>query len=568
MYKRLFIFFVLFPVCFSGCSFDKKEIKNVDNTAPLRLSEMQIMGYWMSPDSANNTYEFFSAETEDFNLNPTELKTGRILHKGTVLNQFYWNIENDGSLNLHVVDSKCNARPLTSCELFRSEKIVVRGSLGRGTIWAIELDSNSDGVVDNLIEGSYQKKSIDPSLFPSGEFFLNYYENFSVALRGNIESKKLTIEFPGVFWGVTPLSDAMPLVADLPKGKIENIEFKGGVNTAVKYKQQLNVNGIGATEFVVKMWYDRVVMFASEEGKYSITYDVFREVQVPAGMNPDLIDQSQVPKHKTEARVVNLIDKFIAGKPINAGETFYSLIKLDFNLNLAGDGGGNKIVFLSDGKGKVYRQDLYKNKYSEMRDFSWQQDADGAINLTFPGLGQGVVRFIKAIGGGYQVLFDLPITGSERRRYFVHDWIKDEGIVDMSQFIPGHFIVGSNDGTTFFEVIFHHDHKVSVSVEGVEGYWFKDSDGSIMSYQCIDLQERPVTGYDECYSMFEHVGSENSKASYAHIRRIAFLHHEGNEFSAAYDASVWGGLFGIVEREYMGFNWTYRWRRVGDAPIQ
>ncbi len=185
------------------------------------------------------------------------------------------------------------------------------------------------------------------------------------------------------------------------------------------------------------------------------------------------------------------------------------------------------------------------------------QATDGTLTVTFDNGLSGTIRFISAFAGGYRVLFTLPhpVLGKEHR---MHDMFIETPSILTEKDFPGRYIVHSVDGVSHNEMVLHAD-KTATGVVG--GHWFQDTNGDLVSYECTDLKGVDIPSYADCDATFN---TDFSQVSFSHIRRLRFMHREGNTFLVKYDANVYGARFSIVDRDYWGIAWTYRITRIGD----
>ncbi|PLY40175.1 hypothetical protein CSZ94_22415 [Janthinobacterium sp. ROICE36] len=506
--------------------------------------DMEVAGYWEAQDPASESYAFYKAPTE-FPYDP--VKTGRTYKAGSLVSRFFWELTSDGAIKINTVGLACDSRPLNLCAVTGTTIIKAYGPAANAE-WRLRSDSNNDGVVDADTTAKYTRKEIELSARPKGEFFLKRSDTFDLTTPGMIEGSTISLV-------LSELTEPVILSGTFTDGKKHHVSIAAGEATAVAGTRTFSVGG-KSLRLPVKMWYDNVQISAAGDG-YLLEYEIRRKAQLPADVKAADVDQLEAyerPQLRTEA--FGLIDKFIPGPVINAGEKYYSFVLLDFNPDWVSGGGANTIEFSDGNHGTISHHDLIKGKYSEERQFTWSRRADGTLVYDF-GFGIEVTaRFIKAVNGGYQVLYSIP-DPNVGMRYVVHDMVKDAPVAVTEASVPGSYVFTSSDGLTDIHMTLHKDKTVSGSVGG---HWFFDTNGDVVSFECTDLNGRELSRYEDCLNSFDHL----STSAFSHIRRLRFMHKDGQNYQVKYDASVYGERFQVVNRDYFTISWTYRWRRIGD----
>lgn len=509
--------------------------------------DAQVAGYWSAQDTASESYAFYKAPTE-FPYDP--VKTGRSYKEGALVSRFFWELTADGGIKVSTVSLACDSRPLNLCPVTGTTLIKAYGSAASPE-WRLLVDANNDGVVDRKLAGKYSRMQVDLAARPKGEFFLKRSENFDLTTPGVIDGSKVSLV-------LSELAAPVTVTGNFTEGKKHHVDLTAGESTAVSSTRTFNVRG-QPTRLAVKMWYDNVQLSAAQDG-YLLEYEIRRKVQLPADVNPADVDQLatyEQPQARTEA--FGLVDKFIQGPAIKSGEKWYSFVLLDFNPDWVSGGGGNTIEFADAKSGVISHRDLIKDKYSEERFFNWSQRADGTLVYDF-GFGIEVTaRFIKQVNGGYQVLYSIP-DPNVGMRYVIHDMVKDAPVAVTEESVPGRYVFTSSDGLTEVYMTLHKDKRVTGSVNG---YWFLDTNGDVVSYECTGLDGRELSRYQDCFNSFDNLAA----STFSHIRRLRFMHKNGDNYQVKYDASVYGERFSVVDRDYFTISWTYRWRRVGDEVL-
>lgn len=517
--------------------------------APVAIPfDVEVAGYWDTKDAATESYAFYKAPTE-FPYDP--VKTGRTYKSGSLASRFFWEIDSEGAIKVSTISLACDSRPLNLCTVTGTTIIKAFGTAANPE-WRLRSDTNNDGVVDSETTGQYSRKQIDLAAQPKGEFFLKRSDTFDLTTPGIIDGAKVMLT-------LSELTEPVTLSGIVSEGKKHHVDLAAGETTAVAGTRTFTIRG-QSTTLGVRMWYDNVQLSATGDG-YVLEYEIRRKAVLPAGVNPAEVDQLETYERvqkRTEA--FGLVDKFVQGPAIKQGETYYSFVLLDFDPEWVSGGGGNTIKFTKGNSGTISHHDLVKGKYSEERQFTWSQRPDGTLVYDF-GFGIEVTaRFIKPVNGGYQVLYSIP-DPYVGMRYVIHDMVKDAPVALTEATVPGHYVFTSSDGLTDVHMTLHKNKTVSGSVGG---YWFFDTNGDVVSYECTDLSGRELSRYEDCLKSFDNL----SDSAFSHIRRLRFMHKDGdNNFQVKYDASVYGARFQVVDRDYFTISWTYRWRRVGDETL-
>jgi hypothetical protein len=516
------------------------------------FNPQDMTGAWVPNTAGNEVYEFYSYATDApyaANNAPVE-KTGRVYKAGGLESFFTWSAQADGAIKLRLSSRTCIERPISTCPATGSATIAASGDAAQGASWSVSSDDNGDGVVDRKVSDVYKRQELDLSKLADGEFFLQRGELFDVSFSGNVSNKKLSIRL---------IDTATPVMAtaELDPAKRRSLALSAGAPVAV-WQSFTGADG-AKVRLPVKMWYENIKLMAAANGGFILEYDFHRDVQPPAPV--DATVQAAIAEFELvqkKSRSLALVDKFVRGPVIAPLDRFNTLLQLDFNINWVTGSAGNEVVFTSRTDGVVSHTDFNHGKYSESRAFKWVQKEDGSVVMTFTNGLAVTMRFIKPIAGGHRVLFTLPdaLLGT---RYTSHDFVKESAASAIAESeLPGRWAFIKDDGVTINEVTLNRD-KTTTGIIG--GYWFLDTNGDVVSYECTDLQGRQISSYAECDATFN---TDFSSVSFAHIRRLRFMHKDGNDYAVKYNGNVWGARYGVVDRDYFMIAWTYRFKRIGD----
>jgi hypothetical protein len=537
----------------------------------------QVVGLWTpAGGSARPAFEFFGSATES----PYDktLRTGRLWQDRQVASLFVWSLQNDGTITLNLVSPSCASRPLSSCAVTGTARITASGKRTQDSSWNIDFDNDGDGKVDARSADTYHRQEIDLSSLGEGEFFLTRLDNaiFDGPMRGAVSGTSLSLR-------LEDLDRPMTASASGFAGKRDTLALAAGESAAVTVNQNFYVVGSGYRIMPVKQWFDQVSLSASNNGAYALSFEMHRQVQLPDGVTRA---QVQIDSGSSRAgladyeavtsstQVVGLIDRFISAPSIRSQDRFY--VSLDLNFTRTGE--ANDLLFTSATEGMVTsRLAHHPDAVSEQRSFTWRQRADGAVVLSFAAYGDVVLHFIKAISGGYQVLYERPDTGFGAS-YRVRDFLRDAAPVLDASNLAGRYVFSSTaalpSGSHEYSVTFHRNHTVSGAVGG---YWFQDANGDLVGYECTDTFGRDISDYATCAAALDNTASVN----FAHVRRLRFVNRDGNALQARYNASVYGTrtflfyppsgdpvraskFFTAVGAPVQSTALTYRFVRVGD----
>ena len=564
---------ILLSACGSGGSGTAHTASEV---VTVSADKQQIVGYWTPSDPSGDAYEFFSSATESpFD---TALRTGRILRNGNVLNTFLWDMRNDGTIVLNLSSADCPYRPLSSCPSTGTVAITASGSSTQDALWSISFDDNGDGVSDRKVSDRFHRVEIDLSTLRAGPFWLHHINNeqFDAPLQGSVSGGTLSVR-------LEDLDQAVTVSAAGFTAKQATIHLDAAAQSSITVAHSFYITGSGYTDLPVKQWADQATLSASANGNYTLSYLLHRQVQLPSGVDRAQVEADNGTLRYTLAdyeadqsvtRVVGLISQFVAAPAVQAGQRYYLSMELNFQKARA----GNDLLFSSATDGVVSDTLAHHPALiSEQRNFSWSARDDGSLALNFPGYGEVDLHFIKPIIGGYQVLYTLPDQGYGPA-YRIRDMIRDAPpVVDASN-LAGRYVFNSTDelvtGSHEYSVTFHRDHTVSGAVGG---YWFQDTNGDLVGFECSTLAGQDISDYATCAASLDNPAA----MSFAHVRRLRFVARDGNIFQAKYNATVYGTrsfLFypptgdPVLTKKFFtapgaqpdSVALTYRFERVGD----
>lgn len=509
--------------------------------------DTQVLGAWIAGQDGGDAYEFYPS-TLDVPYT-TDLKTGRVFNNGKLKSHFTWDIQTDGSIKLSNVDASCDERPFKLCKVVASATIVRAGASLEAARWTLAIDDNADGVIDRNVSDSYKRKELDLAALKQGEFFLQRGDVFDRAHVGKVEGSKISIRMPDQ---VTPVQ----VSADIVPGKHKSVTFTTGEATTVMTAASFTVKDVGTRRLPVKTWLSNFEVAAGVQGGFIVNFDLHSQIQIPAEIAREQVVIGDYEKVQKKTRSFGLIQDFVHGPTIVAGSKYSTYIHLDYNREWVTGAAGNEIEFTSATNGITRHIDPNNGKFNESRNFTWIQNADGSVKLTFGNGLSILMRFTKAVNGGHQVIFltPHPVLGIE---YWLHDFLPEVAPVMTEQNLPGSYTFNNNNGITRSNVTFNKDKTVTGVVNG---FWFIDTNGVVVSWECTDLLGKTIASYAECLAKF----NDRTQLSYSHIRRMRFMHKDGNDYQVKYDGAVWGGIFTPPEWEYYTISWTYRWVRVGN----
>lgn len=531
---------------------DLEEVK-VDESGKIKNIENNIVGYWFSENPENPEYEFF-ASAFDVDFEPS-VKQGRIFEGGKQVSSFYWQLQNDGTIELSIVDTLCNARPLNFCQSIGKVKITATGSSLSNAVWNIRYE-DSNGLNRKNIKNRYSKKYVNFSDSTDGGFVFSKREVFDFPIAGEIKDNKISL---WVDWSTRDFSKRIKLSANFNREGKDDIVFQTGENVSFYENRRFLVDGIGYLDLPVKSWYENVILSASNDDRYSLRYELHRKIELPEGLNIASVHLDGYRLLIKGSDSYEFIQQFIQGPVVKSTDRFFSFLDADIGDPIRTFGGaGNELVFISNEQVEVRLTDNVDGARTNTgsRSYTWNQNVDGSLFLDSPE-SKIEVKFIKAIPGGYNVLFKYSYGGYSR-----HDLILDAAPVVNESTFPGRYMFLSNDGYTIVEVIFHKDKTVTSNPPIVNGHWFQDTNGDIISFECTTLERRDVTSYSECYDDFNRLND----MAFVHIRRLGFIHKDGDNYKIKYSASFYGDVFDTtaLSDDYLSLAWTYRWVRIGD----
>ena len=509
-----------------------------------------VTGYWTPANPANPAYEFFTSPT----YAPYDFaeQTGRVLRNGQQTQVFYWTIDTAGTITIVTVDPNCTTAPINLCVPTGGQTIIASGSTTQNSSWTVSTYATADGAPSGSFTDTYHRAAIDLSNLPQGQLFLTHQNNlvFDTPISGNVSGSSMTLrldDFP------TPIT----LKASGVDGSQNSVAFQADSSNSVTNNQQFMVTGQGYVSMPVQQWFENVSLSASANGGYALTYEMHQKVQVPSNINAALVQIGSAEAVQRISTLVSAVPPFVSGVSVQAPAKYFASLELNFqNANA-----GNQLQFTDADNGNVsYSVAETPGVPAESRNFTWVQQNDGTILMTIPGYGEVDLHFIQPIQGGYQVLYSKP-DPNYGTTYRIRDLLYDGAPAVTAQSLPGQYTFTSisplPNGSHTYNLTFHRDGSVSGEVGG---YWFIDSNGDVVSYECTALDGHSINNYATCVAAL----NDTADYSFVHIRRAHFVAGDGLNFQSRYDGSVYGGQFTAQGAPVSTFELTYRWLRVGD----
>ncbi|MBY0572438.1 MAG: hypothetical protein K2P84_02050 [Undibacterium sp.] len=511
------------------------------------LAADQIPGYWKANNKDAESYEFYQgSHTAPY----VTIKSGSIFQGTQYVGMFYWTSASDGSIKMTKVAPACDLRPISQCPITGLVTAYPGNVTAEGANWKFAYDDNHDGVVDRTVSDEYKHPNVDLSSLAQGDFYLSKGEVFSSPWLGLRSGNQLGIRIE-VAGQPVPLSLAVPATPSL------SVTLNGaGEPSAVKTSSTFTMKDGSRLSIPIKVWTENVTLSAGANNGFILEYAFHRKVMFPKDVDPNNVDVKDFETPQQRSASFARVDQFIHGPTIRANDRFATLLPADFDPDWALLGAGNEINFTSATEGNLSHIDFHNGLYSEHRKFSWKQKDDGRVVMSFISGLEITMRFIKDINGGYQVVYTIPHP-TLGLTFFQHDLIRDNLLTLSDSELEGRYVFISTDGLTRNELILHKDKRVSGVVAG---FWFRDTNGDVVGYECTDLQEKEIADYDQCYAQL----NDTSKVSYVHLRRLKFMQKNGNEFLVKYNAALYGERWGVLNRDYMTASLTYRFIRVGN----
>jgi len=548
-------FIVLLSLILFGCN--EQSDATVGDTAQvdLALKEALLVGVWQPSSNENLSFEFLSSVEKGTRDN--SLKTGRTYKNGILRDLFYWNLQSNGIVTLNIVSKNCNSRPISWCEVLNKTAIQSSGSQLDNLSWEISSDTNADNIVNDVLTEKYQKKVIDFTSITQGDFYLTTFEsNFSHAIPAQINSTSvaLSLDYLGT-----------PIVVTGEVSNEENYQVTLTSDQKLTSTKNFYVQDVGYQDFTIKSYFENIILTSSIGNNFTVSYDIVREVVYPAGMDASTVQLDDLVALDKRTRYYSVVDSFIAVPEILSSDKFYSYIVDQFSYSKANGGGSNEIVFDTASTGVLNYKDLYQDKYSEEKPFSWRITDSNFLELAMDDGFIITVKFIEQTLGGYIALLAYQPPGDVDPYFTKHEFLFDDSYPAFTDAFPGRFEFMSDDGFSKIFIDFKADHTLETNAPGVGGYWHLDENDNLISYECSTLNNKDIEDYQSCYESLGEVKTDDRYTNFSHIRVARILHREGNDFKVKYNANVWGGPFGIVDSDYLGISWTYHWKRIGDV---
>jgi hypothetical protein len=522
---------------------------SVDRAPILKLGVQELVGHWTPSDSKYPEYDFYSSTTEvPFN---TGLKTGRVFEKGSLAGIFYWEVQPSGSIELKMVSVNCFQRPLSQCPVLGSQTITLKGYYPSRSTWTIAFDRNADGVADSKASIVYNQAKIKSFLPSSQELYLVHDDNsvFDTPISGKMVNSLLSVRLDDFKKPITLTSLAC-------RNGNQRITFLAGDSYSSEGTKDFFVSSMGDKTFLVKEWYENVVLLARGDKQFILEYELHRKVQIPSDIMIESVQLNDFEKVEKKSSIVSLVDTFSPGVSVQSLSHYFVSMELGFSTANA----GNDLYFSSPTEGHLSVTPPHQETPAETHKFTWVQEDNGTIRLKFNDLGDVFLRFIKKIEGGYQVVYSVP-SSDYGHTYRIRDFLLDGTADVQEQSLPGVYkfisIGALPNGSHEYNLTFHKDKSISGIVGG---YWFQDVNGDIVSYECINLAGQKPTSYEECKGALSNL----NQYAFVHLRRLHFVYKNGNSYQAKYTGSIYQYMPESANNSYYTFALTYRWEKVGD----
>ncbi|MFT5725007.1 MAG: hypothetical protein ACI9JN_002130 [Bacteroidia bacterium] len=551
----LFVSLILGLVGCGGQDTKTVDELNIKTITEINFQRDQVLGFWQSSNTQNLSFEFFDTLAGGrLRTHDESVATGKIYRSGVVIDRFFWDIETSGTVTLNIIEKACYLIPLNACTVERTATINASGNNVDGADWEVAFDNNLDGMSDQKLNDSFHRSVIDIENFTFGSHVLQTadHDYFDFPIIMEVSSTNVSVLLDVIN---TPIS----VTTDLALNEFGQIEFNNIDGTVVQTDVEVFIEEKGYQDIVLREWYENVVLLKSIDNSYTLTFEVHSEVVLPDGVSRDSVRLEGVESIKKYTLSGNLISEFDKGFTILPNDTYNTLIRTRKMLL-------NSVTFISETRGIASRIGIANDDI--IYDFSWSQSESGEVTLDFDNFSDLSFKFVKPVTGGYQVLYTIEDVDFGTT-YSIHDFVTTANIILPELIFPGRFIVKSDDGYSELVANFKDDNtaefEASTSDLVLGGHWFIDVEGDVISFECTDRFGLNITDYETCLTGFSTVGDDELRTlSFGHIRRMRFLHQNGNNYVVKYNAILWGG-FGEESDDFDDLlNWTYRFVRVGD----
>ncbi|WDE09217.1 hypothetical protein SG34_031115 [Thalassomonas viridans] len=522
-------------------------------TEAKNLQIENVLGYWAPQSADNKAFEFLPSVFDGTLAN--EIMTGKIYQNDEVVRIFAWDINADGQINLGLFSPTCVYRPITSCEVTGTMVIEASGSDIQNAYWEIRHDQGNDGDVDEVFGDTYRQKQLDLSARQEGELYLvptdEYFSSRTVS--GLNSSAGVELALLG-----SRVSSSKP---DFP---VRELAFED--DAPLISSRTFDVSDVGYQDFVIETSFENVALRPSANDSFALSYELYRKVIIPEGIDESSINFDGFSKLDKRTSLVRYIDTFIDAPEINAEDQFFSHIYDTYYEDGFGEKSTNDIFFDSATTGVLTAENVIESEKTRQLNFEWERSADGEIRLNIADGSLITLNFIREIVGGYAVLMTTEDKDRTSKNYYVHDFVKSSDFQISDDMFPGRYQLENSDGYSTAIMTFTADGVVDFdNIPNLGGHWFINDQGELISFECTDLQGIFIDDYNTCLDSFEFIGTSSGYTEFSHIRKLKFLHRDGDDFLLKYNAGFWGGPFGFTGTDYREVNWTYRMKRIGDV---
>ena len=545
------MFALLCLVTLSACGGDTSD--DAAGIEEVSLEDEELVGFWEAQENPMQI-EFLSSATEaPFD---TPIKVGNIYQSEVIRDRFFWSLRNDGVIDIAVVNLNCGVRPINACPVARRMEITLRGESVNASTWFIEeIDSQTNERIEVFSE-NYRKRLLDNFTRLEGEIFLRDRPNIAFSspelLRLENGNVNFRLEYSSDF------SDNQQLIDYSGSTDISNDTislFPIGTDT-VTNTEEFFVDGLGFTNLSVDESIDNLQLKMSANDNVILSYSIEREIVLPNDIEIAQVDTSDFVFREDRSIIYEYINEFVAAPTISVGDKYFGRFALDFDA--FGQASG-ELTFDTETTGSMRIAPISDPTQEQIRFFTWSQD-ENRIIIDVANFGFIEIDFIQTISGGYQVLYTL-LENNLDANYFIVDFIPDANpVLSIEELIGRYRVTGTvpnpfNPASYQYDIEFHSDGELS-GVFG--GFWFEESPGNFLSFECIDRVGLPIEDYADCLASF----NDLSVVSFAHLRRFKFLGGENNQFKMIYTADLYTGgdefIFDVISL-------VFRFEKVGGS---
>lgn len=538
-----------------GCSderYDEQQVAQQKKEISLQ-NELDLVGAWESEDLKIEFHgSHYNRVFPNQLVQQSQVKTGRLIEDGKT-KQFHWSLDgSSGVITVNMINSTCTIIPIDYCEVASRRSIELTGSDITTAQWAIKLDSDLDGVIDETMEAKLTRVDLSAMSTYSGKLFFKQSKNFDRPLIAEFADNQLNIILPisaftthlyGTFSGDLAAAEDMISL---------EVKDRNDITEKVYFKVSDNADRL----LEVKTTLSDVTLRKGIGTGFIIDYKIQREIKLPNDLTADMLDLSQFKKSQYYTTVFNEVVSLNNGMSIDFDTTYYSKIPAGFAHTA--DGAGSEITFNIDNTGVIAYTDPSNVTQHNQQAFHWQYKDDQEIQIEFANGATWSMGFTGNVLGGKTV-----VLYNEGHDTISHDFL-NRGYVDPMAIVPGQFKLENTD-LSQVDVTFKDNGEIVIQAGPISlgGFWEMTEEGDIISFECDTKDGAIITELAHCRELMAQVSSEDNQLKFGHIRKFTFLHQEGNSLVSSYNATAWGGQFTRGDN-VEHFNWVYRWTRVGD----